>query len=580
MILSRLQKLLEPEEGHRIPAFLLAAMLASLFQGLAYVLAIPFLAALLKGAWLQAGLWLAVFMACVLASWITSHKAALHGFELALALLHHIREKVGDHLVHLPLGWFTPVRASRLAGALSQGVMDLLALPAHQLLPLMQALVMPPVLVIGIAFFDVTLALTAAILFPLTALVYWWAGRLGQLADRRAQQAAEEAGQRVAEFAQAQIVLRAFGVLERGHERLETALQEQARAGRRQLWMIMPPLLANSWLMQLGYLVLLSVALSRMLALEAEPARLVTLIAVMVLMNRILEPLGDVAASAAGIRMAARELARMETILAEPPLPLPVSPAALPARHDIRFSQVRFGHDPEKPLLHDFSLTLEPDRTTALVGASGAGKSTLLHLIARFFDVQAGALTIGGVDVRHLNPQDLSRLIAPVFQNAYLFSGSIRENVLMARPDAGEEELERVATLSRLDEMLERLPKGWHSAVGEGGQRLSGGERQRICMARALLKNAPILMLDEPASALDAANRAAIARMLADLHGTKTILIVAHQFEWIAGADRILVLQDGTILEDGSPADLIARNGHYATLHRLHAQPEGWRMSG
>ncbi len=579
MILRRLERLMRAQDRKRVPLFLAAACLASLMQGIAFVLLVPCLEALLRGAEQEASVWLLAILAAVAGAWWTTHTATLRSFDLALALLRNLRMRLGEHLVRLPLGWFTPVRTARISGTISQGVMELLALPAHQLMPLVQACVVPPVVVAGMALFNLKLAATAALLFPCIGLVYWWAGRLGLSADRAVHKAAEEAGQRVAEFAQAQAVLRAYGVVTRGHGALETALRQQNRAGRRQLWMVLPPLLANSWLVQLGYLGLLAMMVSLGLG-GSDPAHVITLVALMVPVARMLEPLGDVASSGAGIRMASAQLSQVEGILAEPPLSDPSHPSPPPTNSAIGFKSVRFGHGDGPPILDGLDFVLEQNSTTALVGPSGAGKSTLLHLIARFFDVNAGAVTIGGVDVRALEPQALSALVSPVFQNTHLFSGSIRDNVLMARPDADEAALSHVAALSGLDAMLARLPGGWQCTVGEGGHGLSGGERQRVCIARALLKNAPILLLDEPTSALDAHNRATFGQMLATLHGHRTILVIAHQYEWIAIADRVLVLERGRLVEDGAPSGLLKRGGPFAALHdRRRAQRAGWHVS-
>ncbi len=579
MILRRLECLLGEQDRKRVPAFIAAACLASLMQAIAFVLLVPCLEALLRGAMPTASFWLAASLVAVAGAWWATHAATLKSFDLALALLRNLRIRLGAHLVRLPLGWFTPVRTARIAGTISQGVMELLALPAHQLMPLVQACVVPPVVVAGMALFDIRLAAAAALLFPCIGLVYWWAGRLGQSADRAVHQAAEEAGQRVAEFAQAQAVLRAYGVVTRGHGALETALRQQNRAGRRQLWMVLPPLLANSWLVQLGYLSLMAMMVYLGLG-GSHPAHAVTLVALMVPVARMLEPLGDVASSGAGIRMASAQLSQVEGILAEPPLPSPVRLAPPPTGSTISFTDVRFNHGNGPPVLDGLDFTLEQNTTTALVGLSGAGKSTVLHLIARFFDVDSGSVTIGGMDVRALEPTALSALVSPVFQNTHLFSGTIRENVLMARPNADDAALDHVATLSGLEAMLARLPGGWQCSVGEGGHGLSGGERQRVCIARALLKDAPILLLDEPTSALDAHNRATFGQMLTALHGHRTILVIAHQYEWISAADRVLVLEHGRVVEDGTPSELLVRGSAFAALHHqrkaLHA---GWHIS-
>jgi ATP-binding cassette subfamily B protein len=557
MILRRLSRLLGDDERARVPAFVSTAIAASVLQGAGFTLVAPFLDALLRGATKEAAGWLGALVATVVASWIATHRTTMAGFELALAVLGRVRTRVGDHLVGLPLGWFTPIHTARLGALISQGVMSLLALPAHQLLPLIRAFVVPTVMIAGMAMMDSSLALAAAVALPLVGLTYYWAGRLGQAADRAVHRATEEAGQRIVEFARVQAVLRAFGVTMKGYGALEASLNQQSRAARRQIWVVVPPLLANSWLIQLSFPVLL--ALTAHLALNAdEPLQIPVLVALLVLINRVLEPLGDVAAAGAGIRMASAELAKIEEILAEPALRFPARTVAAPEHADITFDGVRFGYAPDRTMLEGLDFSLPANTTTALIGPSGAGKSSILYLVARFFDVQAGSVRIGGIDVRQMTPISLSSLVAPVFQDTHLFSGTIRDNVMMARPNAGEDQLRRAASLSGLDEVLERLPGGWLCAVGEGGFGLSGGERQRVCIARALLKDSPILLLDEPTSALDAENAATIGRLLATLRGRKTILVVTHQIDWLAAADHLLLLRSGQLEWKGRYADFVA----------------------
>jgi ATP-binding cassette subfamily B protein len=219
------------------------------------------------------------------------------------------------------------------------------------------------------------------------------------------------------------------------------------------------------------------------------------------------------------------------------------------------------------------SLRVPQGQRLAVVGPSGAGKSTLLQLLARFYDVDAGAVRMGGVDVRAIDPDELMARFAVVFQDVYLFDATIEENVRLGRPDATDAEVREAATAARLDEVVERLPGGWATNVGEGGALLSGGERQRVSIARALLKDAPVVLLDEVTSALDPVNEAAVHDGIERLMAGRTVVVVAHRLWTVRRADRIAFLDGGRIVEEGSHDELLGLGGRYAGFWELSAVP-------
>lgn len=203
-----------------------------------------------------------------------------------------------------------------------------------------------------------------------------------------------------------------------------------------------------------------------------------------------------------------------------------------------------------------------------------------MRLIARFFDVTQGSVIVGGVDVRQMSGEQLASQISQIFQDAYLFQGSIADNIRIGKPDASDAQVMEAARQAGVVEIIERLPQGLDTPVGEGGARLSGGERQRISIARALIKDAPILLVDEATAALDAENQAAIAEALARLRGTRTLIVIAHQLSTVAMADQILVLDNGQISERGSHAQLSAKPGLYAHFLAQRRAAKGWRIAG
>ena len=217
---------------------------------------------------------------------------------------------------------------------------------------------------------------------------------------------------------------------------------------------------------------------------------------------------------------------------------------------------------------------------TALIGASGSGKTTLVRMIARFFDPSQGCVLIGGVDVRQMTSSQLAAQISQIFQDSYLLQGSIADNIRLGKPAASDAELLDAVQQAGVSELIERLPQGLDTQVGEGGARLSGGERQRIGIARALIKDAPILLVDEATAALDADNQQLIAQTLARLRGRRTLVVIAHQLSTIAMADQIVVLDQGRVVEQGAPAALLASAGRYAHFLAQRRVAKGWRIGG
>jgi ATP-binding cassette subfamily B protein/subfamily B ATP-binding cassette protein MsbA len=235
---------------------------------------------------------------------------------------------------------------------------------------------------------------------------------------------------------------------------------------------------------------------------------------------------------------------------------------------EISYKGVLFGYNPERPILKGIDLSIRAGETVAFVGGTGAGKSTLLSLVPRFYDPDAGTLQINGEDIRKFTKKSVRSQISLVLQDTLLFSTTIRENIAYGRPDATEDEIIQAAMRAQAHEFISTLPDGYSSQVGERGGHLSVGQRQRIGIARAFLKDSPLLLLDEPTSALDPATEHAIMGTIYELMKGRTTLIVTHRLSTIHGVDRIVVLKNGVIAEQGSGPELLAKNGVYANLYQ------------
>ena len=243
---------------------------------------------------------------------------------------------------------------------------------------------------------------------------------------------------------------------------------------------------------------------------------------------------------------------------------------------DIVFDHVGFAYTSGETVLRDVSFTAKQGQVTALVGPSGGGKTTVSRLAARFWDYQRGRITVGGMDISQVDPEKLMSLYSIVFQDVTLFDNTISENIRLGRKDATDEEVLAAARLANCDEFAEKLPDKWNTAIGENGCALSGGERQRISIARAFLKDAPIILLDEATASLDVENETLIQTALSRLIRSKTVLLIAHRMRTVAGADKIVVLADGVVAEQGAPQELYAQNGLYTHMADLQTGTQNW----
>lgn len=245
--------------------------------------------------------------------------------------------------------------------------------------------------------------------------------------------------------------------------------------------------------------------------------------------------------------------------------------------HDIAFSHVDFGYD-ERKILKDVSFTIPEKTSTAIVGPSGSGKTTICSLLARFYDVNDGSITVGGVDVREMTCESLLSNISMVFQNVYLFHDTIRANICFGKTDATEEEMTDAAKKACCHDFIMALPDGYDTVIGEGGGTLSGGEKQRISIARAILKNAPIIILDEATASIDPENEHLIQNAISELTKGRTIITIAHRLATIEQADRILVVDDGRIVQKGTHKELISVEGRYREFIQIREKAEGWKI--
>ncbi|MBT2407836.1 MULTISPECIES: ABC transporter ATP-binding protein [unclassified Streptomyces] len=541
---------------------------AAVVEGLSYALLVPVLRALFGSTPEDAWPWVIAFGAAVAVYAALRYVGDLSGFRAGTTLLRGTYHRLGDHLARLPIGWFNAGRLGEVSVLASRGVLQAMSVIAHLLAPFISALVTPLVIVAVMLAFNWQMGLAALAAVPIVAAIQIRTGRSMAATDAERHARDHEATGRVIEYLQAQPVLRAGGRTVERFRLLDDSLQEVQRASRRSTLSALPGAVGLALAVQTMFTVVL--ALGTYLALGGNIGA-AEVLAILVLAARCADPLLSLSDIGGQLRGARSELARLDTVLRTEPLPEPREPIR-PERHDLEFRSVTFRHG-DRTVVDDASLFVPDGQRLAIVGPSGAGKSTLLQLLARFYDVDAGAVRVGGVDVRAINTEVLMAQISFVFQDVYLFDGTIEENVRLGRPDADEAQVRAAVTAARLDDVIERLPGGWTTNVGEGGALLSGGERQRVSIARALLKNAPIVLLDEVTSALDPVNETAVHEGIEHLMAGRTVVMVAHRMRTVRRADRVVFLDRGRIVEEGSHDELLHRGGRYADFWNIALAP-------
>ena len=527
-------------------------------------------------AWISAGIVLAGLLRLVLAG------AAMSDiFIAAHALMGQARIRTADHLRRLPMGFFTQRRSGELAGVLTTDVALVEDVWSHTIGVFAASFALPMLVGIGLCFLDVRLGAIVFAALPLAVGVLAATTPVFVREIEAVLEATADVSARVVEYVQGIAVLRAFGRHGEVYQRLVKAMERLRDALIRADVLPSPLLAAFGFVVELAFVGVAWAGAALALRGAIEPHVLLVFLIVSV---GVLRQVADLGVSLLMLRASQRALGRVDRLLAEPPLAEPAVPAAPPQRFDVTLDRVSFAYenDESEAVLQDVSLSFPERSLTALVGRSGSGKSTLVHLVARLWDVPRGqgTIRIGGTDIRDLPFETLHAHIAMVFQDVVLFSGSVLDNLRVGKPDAAREDVERAARAARAHDFISALPQGYDTLLGEGGGTLSGGERQRISIARALLKDAPIVLLDEATASVDASAEAEIQQAIDELVQRKTVVVIAHRLRTVRRAHRIVVLDRGRVAETGSHDELLAREGVYASLWREQERARGWRLTG
>jgi len=595
-LISRLREPLSAAGRTNFRQVTALSCIVGVVRGLSLIAFIPAAIALTSGrpAWgMNLTAWLIVLALCALASFITEYLLAMRSYMVSFDFLSNMHRAIGDKVASLPLGSFRADTAGKMSRLVSRELMLLGEMFAHMYSPFIAAIVTSLTMLVGITVFSPALGLVCVLAIPVIAGGVWVARTCLNSGSALKEPPAQELSHRIVEYATKQGALRACG-RSGSYDPLERAEDTYGKAARRSLIRETIGQVVNGMAAQVVVVSLIIVIGLLAVAGSVSPVEAIVSIGLLLRFTQILVDIGMLA-SAFETRRPVLDLSH--EVLSAPELPiLPASSDQDPAssNHDpsssdqdpacsgsaVALTDVSFAYEADHPVLRGVSFQVAPGTMTAIVGPSGCGKTTIARLVARFYDVDAGSVSVGGRDVRQWDTAQLMAQLSLVFQDVYLFDDTLEANVRIGRADASDDDVKEVARLSGVDEIVERLPLGWNTRVGEGGRALSGGERQRVSIARALLKAAPIVLFDEATSALDPENENHITDAMDALRRNATLIVIAHKLDTITAADQIIVLDhSGRVAQVGTHAELYSQSdGQYRAFWQARSRAAGWKL--
>ena len=483
------------------------------------------------------------------------------------------RITLAERLRKLPLSFFGKKDLADLTSTIMADCTFLEQSFSHFVPELAGAICSTTLVAAGLFCIDWRMALAALWVLPVSFAIVAGSARVQEKLNQKAMDARMACADGIQECIEAVQDLKANNAEDEYLRGLEQKIRAVERRSILNEFGLAAFVVSASLILKLG---IATVALVGSVLLVQGTLDVLTFFLFLLVVSRLYDPLQSALQNLAAVISTRTNIARMNEILDHP---IQQGDSRLTNQGcDIVFDHVGFAYNTGETVLEDVSFTAKQGEVTALVGPSGGGKTTVSRLAARFWDLDRGKITVGGMDISKIDPEALLSLYSIVFQDVTLFDNTILENIRIGSKDATDEQVLAAARLANVDEFVEKLPNGYHTNIGENGCELSGGERQRISIARAFLKNAPIILLDEATASLDVENETLIQTALSRLIRDKTVLVIAHRMRTVAGADRIVVLDRGTVAEEGAPADMLARDGRYAHMVKLQTESQSWTL--
>ena len=484
------------------------------------------------------------------------------------------RITLAEHLRKIPLSFFGKKDLADLTSTIMADCTFLEQSFSHFIPELAGSIISTVLISIGLLFTDWRMALAALWVLPVAFAIVGFSAKIQENLNQKAMDVKMACADGIQECIETVRDLKANNAEQAYLKGLEKKIRAVEHRSILNEFGLAAFVVSASLVLKLG---IATVALAGAVLLMQGSLSVLTFFMFLLVVSRLYDPLQGALQNLAAVISTRTNIARMNEILDH--LIQQGSDRLSNQGYDIVFDHVGFAYNTGETVLKDVSFTAKQGEVTALVGPSGGGKTTVSRLAARFWDINRGKITVGGMDISRIDPEALLSLYSIVFQDVTLFDNTILENIRIGNKDATDEQVIAAAKLANVDEFAKKLPDGWHTNIGENGCELSGGERQRISIARAFLKNAPIILLDEATASLDVENETLIQTALSRLIADKTVLVIAHRMRTVAGADKIVVLSDGTVAEEGAPKNLAEKNGVYAHMVKLQTESQNWKLA-
>lgn len=483
------------------------------------------------------------------------------------------RITLAEKLRKIPLSFFGKKDLSDLTSTIMADCAQMETASSHFVPELVGACISTTIVAIGLFFFDWRMAMAALWVLPISFIIVACSGKVQRSLNKKQMDLKMACADGIQEGLESARDLRAYNSQEEYMEGLDKkikAVEKHAIVTELGTAVFVG---SSQMILKLG---IGTVALVGGILLAKGELDVITFFMFLMVVSRIYDPMQVSLQNLAAIIATGVQSSRLDEILSHE---VQGGTRKMDNKgYDIEFSNVGFSYESGETVLNDVSFVAKQGEVTALIGPSGGGKTTVSRLASRFWDVNQGTITVGGMDISQIDPETLMSLYSIVFQNVTLFNNTVMENIRIGKMDATDEEVIAAAKLAHCDEFAEKLADGWNTMIGENGSELSGGERQRISIARAFLKDAPIILLDEATASLDVDNETMIQESLSRLIKDKTVMIIAHRMRTVADADKIVVLKDGTVAENGSPEALEKQGGIYANMLKTQLLARDWKL--
>jgi len=484
----------------------------------------------------------------------------------------NIRVEVAEHMRKLPLSFFNRKDLSELTTNIMGDCASVEHMISHSVPQIAANAISITIVGIMLAIYDWRMTLALLVVLPVSMGIIYLSRKLQQKFGERHVKAKLEVSKQIQEYLDGIKVVKAFGISGEKSAALKAALKQMMKESITFESIAGGFVVLASMILQVGIGIVIFVGVS---LLTAGSLDVITLLTFTMVSTRIYAPILAILTMMAELMFFLTSIKRMQILREEPTMDGKKDVQL--ADCNIEFRNVIFAYN-KKNVIKDMNISIPQNAVTALAGPSGSGKSTISRLIARFWDVNNGEVLIGGRNIRDIDPETLMKYMSFVFQDVVLFNDTIINNIRIGKEGASDDEVRTAAKIARCDEFISKMGNGYDTLIGENGCTLSGGERQRISIARAILKNAPIVLLDEATASLDPENEVLIQQAISALVRGRTVIVIAHRLKTIAGANKIIVLEDGCLAEQGTHKQLLANNGLYTKLWTIQQESLGWSV--